>query len=98
MLLLPPNTTFLSVALMDEKRKNTPGAISRTSLNFIAGGSWAGTAETIQPHANATASHREAVCITQQLRSRRNSNPSQRIINLCNHQSGCNEENQLIGF
>src|SRR5688500_6754262 len=37
MLLLPPKTTFLSVALMDEYRKKTPGATSRTSSNFISG-------------------------------------------------------------
>src|SRR5579885_1976911 len=37
MLLHPPNGTFGSVALIDEYRKNTPGATSATSSNFIWG-------------------------------------------------------------
>src|SRR4051794_32379112 len=37
MLLLPPNTTLGSLALIEEKRKKTPGATSFTSLNCIFG-------------------------------------------------------------
>src|SRR5262249_5693030 len=37
-LLQPPKGTLGSVALMEEERKKTPGATSRTSVNFIAGG------------------------------------------------------------
>ena len=37
MLLLPPKGTVLSLALIEENLKNTPGATSFTSLNFISG-------------------------------------------------------------